>query len=178
MRDDLQPGDVLMYRAGNSFLGKLICTGSWTNTPREALEYAHAGIVVAPAADQGYEMNPPASRYTVLSKEDWSKIDVFRPTVPVEHATLADWCARHAGTKYPYDEVIQQGISGLFARLGLLKISRWIADQGPADDPKQAVCSATVCLALNAATGFCMQWPRHPDDMRPADIPLGNLTRI
>jgi len=178
MREDLKPGDILMYRPGKNWLGKLLSWGEWTGTPGEALEYAHVGIVLSPAAALGFEMNPPSSHYVKLLNEDWSIIDVFRCKEEVDSSILADFCARNAGTPYPYGKIAQLLGAGLFARLGLFKASRWAANLFAKETTRTAVCSATACMALDYATSGRTRWPKESADMRPADIPLGPVYKV
>ena len=178
MRNDLQPGDVLLYRSGSGWLGKILTWGEWSNTPGEALEYCHAGIVLSPACDQGFEMNPPSSHYTVLSREPWDCIDVFRPTVEVSPAILADWAQRNVGTKYPFRKIAQFAAAGFLARLGWTWGARKLATAWGSEDHHLMVCSATVCEMLSESSGERMGWPRPDSDMRPADIPAGRVARV
>lgn len=173
----LVPGDILLYR-NTSGLGKLITWGEWTNTPREGLEYNHAGIVVNPDTDLGFEMNWPKSRFLSLSKEDWNVIDVYRPMPIIDQPRLMEWCQANEGTPYPLAKLGQFLGAGLLARTGWTWAAKQVANAWDTDSPKWMVCSATAAKAVEYAARGPMAWPKHPDDMRPADIPLGSVCRV
>lgn len=171
----IQPGDILLYRP-TAGIGDLLSWGEWTGKDREALEYCHAGIVLT--AVQGYEQNPPATHYVDLSKEPWDRIDIWRirSEYTVDPAKLLAYAAANMNIKYPYLKIGQFFQATLLARIGLVKAARWVNGLWAHDDPHGYVCSATACACLSyAASGNKAIWPCPIADMRPADIPLGQV---
>jgi hypothetical protein len=173
----LVPGDILLYRNTNT-LGKLITWGEWTNTPREGLEYNHAAVVVNPEAGLGFEMNWPASRFIYLDKEDWDVIDVYRVMPSVDQTKLLEWCKTNEGIRYPVAKLGQFLGAGLLARTGWTWAAKKVANAWDTDSPRWMVCSATVAKALEYSARGPLNWPKAADDMRPADLPLGNVCRV
>lgn len=174
------PGDILLYRvpAGEN-IGKYISWGEWDGG-RGDYKYVHAGLVLSPALDKGFEQNPPATHYTTLSGEDWSRIDVWRikPGIIMNPVKLDDWCKADLNVKYPYGKYFRFLGASLLARIGLQTLAQKLDAGGTHSDKSWAVCSATVCMALTAATGNDKLWPKLDENMRPCDIPLGQVVRV
>jgi hypothetical protein len=173
----LQPGDILLYRPKPG-IGSLISWGEWTGASGEALEYSHAGLVVDPLQDWGFEQNPPETHNTVLSREDWSVIDIWRVKAPVDKLAMTRWIANDLGTPYPYAKYFRFLGAAMLARVGLSTLAQKVDAGGGQNNPHWAVCSATVCMALSAACPGTKLWPKIDEDMRPCDIPLGSVERV
>ncbi len=186
MRNNLLPGDILLYRKDESvpwyksltLMGTYISWGEW-NGGRGNYDYVHAGIVLDPSADRGFEQNPPATHYTELSKENWALIDVYRlnPEYKIDVEKLTEWCASDLDVKYPFGKYFRLFGAAALARIGLISAAQSMDAGGTHSDKSWAVCSATVCMALSASTGAKL-WPVLDEDMRPCDIPLGQVTKV
>jgi hypothetical protein len=174
----LQPGDILLYRPAPG-IGSAISWGEWTGKPGEALEYAHAGIVLRPLNNQGFEQNPPSTHYTVLSEQPWDRIDVWRLTVPIDVPGLNAWAASHLGIKYPYMKYWRFLGAALLARIGCTSWAKSVDQGGGNSSAKWAVCSATVAMMLQDNCYGVQLWNQNPEDERPCDIPLGlHITKV
>ena len=176
----IRAGDILLYRAAPG-IGSVISWGEWSGEPGEALQYSHAGIVLNPATAQGYEQNPPSTHYVNLLAEPWDRIDVWRvnPQYYVDAVKLEAYAAAHLNIPYPYEKYFRFVEAALLARVGLIKAALAIDDSGGRSDPHWEECSATACATLNAAiTDSTGLWPKIPENMRPADIPLGKVFRV
>lgn len=176
----MEPGDILLYRPAPG-IGTLISWGEWTGQPQEAMQYSHAGVVINPIKDLGYEQNPPSTHYVKLSGEPWDRIDIWRINynIPIDPVKLAAYAANNLGVPYPYAKIGQFLGADILARLGAAGAAKWVNGLWANTDPHDSVCSATVCEALDAAVSPTVHlWPKAPSDMRPADIPLGLVRKM
>ena len=176
----LRPGDILLYKA-TSGIGTAIEWGEW-DAGKGDYQYTHAGLVLDPSTDQGFEQNPPSTHYTQLSQEAWDHIHVWRvtPGVLLSWDELKAWCASDLGVKYPYGKYFRFLGASILARIGLTSWAQSLDAGGKHSDKSWAVCSATVALALdNAKIGAPQSlWPKLAEDMRPCDIPLGQVYMV
>ena len=173
----LRPGDMLLYHPVPG-IGALISWGEWSGEPGEALEYCHAGIVVDPLRDLGFEQNPPASHWTKLSEEDWARIDVWRlkPEFSVDPQKLTQWCNDHLNIDYPYEKYFRFIEAAIAARAGDISLAQQVDSAGKLSNPQWEVCSAMAVNAVESASAAV--WPKLAEDERPADVPLGPIEKI
>ncbi len=182
MRQDLQAADILLYHvlASDTLdIQRLISLGERDGSNADT-QYYHAGLVLDPAKDQGFEMNPPASGYTSLQAQPWNRIDVYRPTVPVDLGRLQAWCAVNKGTPYPYEQIAKFLGADIAADVtGFDILEKWLdAPLSTPRSPHLDVCSATVADALDDATHGNMGWNRLDANVRPCDIPAGKVVLV
>jgi hypothetical protein len=181
MRGDLKDGDLLLYHVLPSDtldIQRLISLGEQDGSKAD-FQYYHAGLVIDVVNDQGFEQNPPAMHYTKLSQEPWGRIDVYRPTVPIDVAKLRAWCASSLGSPYPYGQIAKFLAADAAAELtGLGVLEKLIDLPASGRSPHLDVCSATDADALDDASGGKMGWDRQDADMRPCDLTSGNVVLV
>jgi hypothetical protein len=181
MRTDLQPGDILLYHVlatDTVDIQRLISLGEHDGSAAN-FEYYHAGLVLDPGADQGFEQNPPSAHYTVLSQEPWNRIDVWRPTMPLDIAKLKAWCWGAKGTPYPYGQIAKFLVADITGELTGLRVLENLIDL-PASgrSPHLDMCSAVVANALDDASNGQMGWTRPDADERPCDLTTGQVVLV
>ncbi len=181
MRTDLKDGDILLYHVLPSDkldIQRLISLGEEDGSGAD-YRYYHAALVMDAAHDRGFEMNPPCSAYTSLSAQEWDRIDVFRPTVPLDVVKLLAWCRGDIGTAYPYGQILKFLEADIAAEVtGLSVLEKWLDAPFSANNPHWEVCSATVAAALDAASNGMMGWTKPNANERPCDLTAGNVILI
>jgi len=161
----LRAGDVLQFKP-SSWLGFLVSWFEWTGKPSEAIEYCHTAIVYD--AEQGIaaEMNPPKSKLFQMKNIDWSKVDVYRlfnrHVYEEQVRTVVD---RKLDQPYAYQKIALHFGAGVAARLGMVKLSRWISQSFAKDEME--FCTIWVIEVLNQATGARL----NHSPCRPCDLP-------
>ena len=176
MRADLQAGDVLLFKPA-SLLDDAIELGELDGS-NQFTQYIHAAIVLDPAGARGFQMIAKVSEYFDLNTVNFAKVDVFRPTVPIDVEKLLAHFAKVVGTPYPYAEDVKFLIADMFDREGLGGVGRLVDSFAAGNDPRLQVCSATACDGLDDASDSKMGWPKATTDMRPCDIPDGNMALV
>lgn len=144
---NLIPGDILLYK-NHGWLGAVISWGSWTGTPKEALEYSHIGLVLDDL--QSVEMNPPNSRKFSLDEVPWDRVDIWRVNIEGVNPFQIEIVRKHfvgyamsrLGEKYNYGYIATSAGLGLLSRIGLGSVSRWLINRSnPMPGNKMDVCS-------------------------------------
>ena len=181
MRTDLQDGDILLYHVLPSDkldIQRLISLGEQDGSGAD-YRYYHAGLVIDVANDRGFEQNPPCMAYTSLSAQEWDRIDVYRPTVPLDIQKLRAWCFANVGTAYPYGEILKFLGADVAAEVtGLAVLEKWLDAPFSANNPHFDVCSATDAAALDYASNGNMGWMKPDTNERPCDLTAGNVVLV
>lgn len=173
---DLQDGDYLLFTA-DSLLDDAIEIGE-DDGASKFTQFIHAARVLDVANDQGYQMVAPKSEYMSLKALPWDHIKVYRPMVAFDISVMRAWCAKDVGTPYPAAEDVKFLVADLLKKQGLGSVSQWVDAFASSEDPRLMVCSASCAAMGTADSGGKMDWPRTDTNMRPCDLPLGQIELV